>query len=266
MSQMKPPLWCLNWSRTFTILHLHNRVIVAWIDNDFFLNFGMCDVFHQSPSDATTRTCVDETILWTGVESIHAIHELRMQDNVSLLTFRYKVGQTLPRFQIFGACNTSSGSGSTEIAGLRIVMTLGTEDTIYPSILVLSKAHVIDIGSRNCCFGHCYGFGPETEIIDSIWTFSNGKERLTIGTFHPANQQISSVHFYGTCIQDGVHHDALHQIGIILFVKVISPLQRGMFSRQYGMLVAFEYSVTQFLGLILQRKQSLVIFLYLFQS
>ena len=197
----------------------------------------MCHVIYQSPADATAAAGVDEAILRTGIESIFPIDELRMEHHVTLLRLRLQVGQPVPRLEVFSAGNTSSGSGCREIAGLFVIMTLGTEYTVNPAVFMLCDAHVVDVRGRNHVFGHRDWFIPEAEVIDTVRAFGHGKERLTVGALHTAYQQVTAIQFDGSCIQYGVYHDALHQEGVVLFREVVLPLQWRMLSRQYGIAV-----------------------------
>ena len=89
---------------------------------------------------------------------------------------------------------------------------------------MLRDAHVVDIGGRDDVFRHRDGFVPEAEAVDAVGTLCYGEERLAVGTFHTTHQQVSSVEFDGAGIQHGIHHDALHQVGIVLLAEVIAPL------------------------------------------
>ena len=73
--------------RTLAVLHFHDGVVMTGVDDLLFLHFGMRDVVDECPSDTSTRTSVDEPILWTCVESIFAINELGVQHDVALLGF-----------------------------------------------------------------------------------------------------------------------------------------------------------------------------------
>ena len=71
------------WS--FTVLHLHDGVVVAQVYNFLFLNLGVLNVVDKSPADAAAGACVNESVLWTCVESVLPVNEFRVQDDVALL-------------------------------------------------------------------------------------------------------------------------------------------------------------------------------------
>ena len=226
VGKVEPSLGGLDGMRTLAVLHLHNGVIMTCIDNLLFLNLGICDVVNKCPTDATARTGVDESVLRTGVEGILAIHKLRMENDVALLTLGLEVGQTLPVDEVFCACNGGSGCCSREVSGLRVIVTLCTEDTVDISVLMCREAHVVDICSGNHIFGHCDWLWPEAEVVDAVRTLSHCEEALAVGTLHTHNKHILAVPLDGTGVECGVHHDTLHQVGIVLLAEVISPLKR----------------------------------------
>mgnify|MGYP003301875780 CR=1 FL=1 len=47
-------------------------------------------------------TCIDESILWTGIERILAIDELRVENNITLLRVGLEVIQSLPVDEVVG--------------------------------------------------------------------------------------------------------------------------------------------------------------------
>ena len=168
MSQVQPALGGLDGMRALTILHLGDGVVFAFVDNLLFLDFSMGDVVDQCPANAATRTRIDKAILRTGIEGILAIHKFRVQHDVALLRLCLQVGQAVPRLQVLGTCNTGRCRCGTEIARLRVVVALSTEDTINPAVFMGGETHVVDIRSRNDIVGHGDGLIPETEVVDAI--------------------------------------------------------------------------------------------------
>ena len=73
----------------FTVLHFHDGVIVARVDNGFFVHLGVGYIVYQRPANAASRARIDKAILRTSVESILAI--LRTLDEEQ----RYVVGFVL---------------------------------------------------------------------------------------------------------------------------------------------------------------------------
>ena len=181
-----------------------------------------------------------------------------MKHHITLLALGFQVWQTFPVDQIFGTCDGSRSSSSAKVAGLSIVVTLGTEYAIYPSILMGGKTHIVDIGSGNHIFRHRDRLIPETEVIHTIGTFCHSEEALAVCTFHANYQQILAIPFDGTRIEGSIHHDALHQIGVILFVKVITPLQRSMFCSKNRILPTVIDTVTPLFHFIFLGQQRLM--------
>ena len=218
----------------------------------------MCDVIYQCPTDTTTRTCIDESILWTGIESILAIYKLWMKNHIALLTLGLQVWKTLPVYQVLGTCNSCSSSSSTQVARLVIIVALSTEHAIDITILMSGESHIIDIGSRNHILWHGDRLIPETEVIYTVRTLSYSEEALAVGTLHTYNEEILAVPLDGTRVQRSIHHNALHQIWVALLIEVVTPLQWSMFCSEDRILILLVDTVTPLYRFILAAQQFLV--------
>ena len=137
MGKVEPSLGGLDGMGAFAVLHFLDGVVVAGVDDGFFLHFGMGDVVYQGPSDASAAACLDEVVLRTGVEGVFAVDKLGMEDDVALLAAALEVGEAVPGLEVLGTGNAGSGGGAGEVA-LRgaVVVALGTEDAVYPSVFV----------------------------------------------------------------------------------------------------------------------------------
>ena len=259
MRQMKPPLGSLDGVGAFAIFHFRDGVVVAGVDDFFVLHLSMGDVVDQCPADAATAARIDETILRTGVEGVFAIDELRVQHNVALLRLRLQVGQTIPGLQVLGARNACRSGCRREVARLCVVVTLGTEHTVDPAVLMLRDAHVVDVGGRNDILGHGDGLVPETEIVDTVRRLSHGEERLAVGTFDTHYEAVLSVPLDGSAVERSIHHDALHEVGVVFFAEVIFPLQWCMLCGQNGELPLLVDAIPPFQGFVFSRQQLLVV-------
>ena len=71
------------------VLHFHDGVIVAQVDDLLFLHLSVLDVVDKCPADTTAGASVDKSVLWTCVESILAVDKLRMQYDVALLALGF---------------------------------------------------------------------------------------------------------------------------------------------------------------------------------
>ena len=71
--------------RTFAILHFLDGMIIALIDDLLFVHYGIGDIVNESPADASAAACVDESVLWTSIESILAIDKFRVEHHIALL-------------------------------------------------------------------------------------------------------------------------------------------------------------------------------------
>ena len=255
---MQPALVGLDWVRSLTVLHLLNGVIMTGIDDLLFLDLSMGDIIYQSPTDTATRTSIDESILWTGIESILAIYKLWMKNHITLLALGLQVWKTLPVNQILGTSDCSSSSSSTQVAWLVIIVALCTEHTIDIAILMGGESHIIDIGSWNHILRHGDRFIPETEVIDTVRTLSYSKEALAVGTLHTYNEEILTVPLDGTRVQRSIHHDALHQIWVALLIEVVAPLQWSMFCGEDRILILLIDTIAPLYWFILAAQQFLV--------
>ena len=91
--------------RPFAVLYFRNSMILAFVNDCLFPDFGMGDVVDQCPTNAATRTSVNEAVLWTGIQGILSIHKFWMKYDVTLLTLGLQVGQSFPSLQIFRTGN-----------------------------------------------------------------------------------------------------------------------------------------------------------------
>ena len=146
------------------------------VDDLLFLDLSVRDVVNECPADTATAAGVDETILRTGVESVLAIDKLRMEHDVALLALRLEVGQTVPVDEVFRAGDSSRSGSCREVTGVRIVVTLSTEDAIDPAVLMGGETHVVDVRSGNGVLGHGDRLGPETEVINAVRTLCHCEE------------------------------------------------------------------------------------------
>ena len=155
--------------RTFAILYLVDGVILTTKDNALVTHFGMSDVIHQRPANASSLSSINETILRTRVKGIFSINELGMKHDVTLLAECREVLQSLPMNKILGACNTGLGSSCRGVERLCLVMALYTKNAIYPTILMLCYTHVIDVGGwRVVTVRHGDRFIPEAPLVDAV--------------------------------------------------------------------------------------------------
>ena len=122
-------------------------------------------------------------------------------------------------------------------------MAFGTKHAVDIPILVLGKAHVVDV----CCgivgLGHGYRLVPKAEIVYAIRAFGHSKKAFAVAPFNTNHQQILVAPLHCARIERGIHHDALHQVGVSAFVHVVTPLQRRMFGSEYRVRVAFVNAV-----------------------
>ena len=246
--------------RSFAVLHFLDGVVEAFLDDGFLLHLGMSDVVDECPTDATAAACVDESVLWTRVEGVFAIHELWVKHYVALLAASFQVGQTFPVDEVLGAGDASRCCGSTEVASRSgVVVTLCTEDAINPSVFVLRDSHVVDVRGRHYVVGHGDGIVPEAEIVDAVLTFCHGKEGLAVGSFHTNHQEVFPVQLDGTRIEYGIHADTFQKIRVRLLVEVVTPEDRCVSSGQDGMCVSCDDAVSSFHWHVLASDECLML-------
>ena len=227
VGEVQPTLSGLDRSGSFAVLDLIDGVVVTTEDDTLVTHLGVRDVGCERPPYTTAFAGLDKAILRTGVERILPFHELRMEDDVTLLAEGGKIFKSLPMNEVFGAGNTGCSGSGRGVKRLGIVMAFDAEDTIYPSVLMLREPHVIDIRRRGIiAIGHGDGFVPKPPTIDTILGLRDRKERLTVSPFHTCHNRIFAFKKDCSGVKHTVHHDALHQIRVGLFVKVIPPFER----------------------------------------
>ena len=223
---------------------------MARVDDGLLVQFGVGDVVDECPADAAAGAGVDESVLRAGVEGVLPVDELRVEDDVALLALRLEVGKPLPGLQVPGACDGGRRRGGREVGGPAVVMAFGAEDAVDVTVLMAGQAHIIDVGRRVVRVGHGDRFVPEAEVVDAVGTFRHGEEALAVGSLDTHHEQVLSVPLHCAGIEGGVHHDALHEVRIGVFVQVVPPLQRRVLGGQYGMGVAFVNAVAAFLYVV----------------
>ena len=72
-------------------------------------------------------------------------------------------------------------------------MTLCTEHTIDPAVLMLGDTHIVDVSSRILGVGHRDRLFPEAPLVDTVGRLCHSEERLAVGALHTTHQQVASV-------------------------------------------------------------------------
>ena len=85
MCDMYPTSVCLDGGSARTVFGLSNGVIFTQAGHTLFVDHCMGDIVTQSKTDSSAASGLDEIIHRSGVESILAIHEFRVQHYISLL-------------------------------------------------------------------------------------------------------------------------------------------------------------------------------------
>ena len=200
MGQMQPATVGLDGMGPFTVFHFHDGVVMTQIDDFLFFHLSMGDIINKCPTDAASRTGIDETVLRPGVKRILAIDKFGVQHHVALLTLGLQVGQSLPVDQVLGTGNGRGGRGGTQIAGHTVVVPLGTEHAVDVAVFMACEPHVVDISRRHHIVGHGNGFVPEAEVIYTIGAFGHGEKALAVGSFHPHHQQVFAIPLDGSTV------------------------------------------------------------------
>ena len=157
---------------------------------------------------------------------------------VSLLAAGLQVRKALPVHQILGAGYTGGRRGGGEVSLGRMILALHAENAVDPAVLMGGQAHVINVGGRLPPFRHGDGAGPESEMVHAVGAFRHRKEGFAVGALHTGHQHIFALPFDGARIERGMDAEAFHQVGIRLFVKVVTPFQRSVLRREDRILVA----------------------------
>ena len=84
------------------------------------------------------------------------------------------------------------------------------------------------------------------------------RRRTTCGRLLPRAPPTGSGRLDGTRVEGGIHHDALHEVGVVLLAEVIAPFQRRMLGGKDGILIFFIDAIAPFLADVLAGEQRLV--------
>ena len=170
-----------------------------------------------------------------------------MKHYVPLLTARLQIRQTFPVHQIPGTDNTRFCYRRREITGRRtVIMAFTAKYSIYPTVFVGSKTHIIYVCFCRINIRQCDRTLPEAKIINAIRTLCYSKKRFPVCTFHTDNQHIFTIPFNGPTIHGCVKTDTLHTVWISIRIKIIAPLQRYMFPRNYRICITTDNAIRFF--------------------
>ena len=139
-------------------------------------------------------------------------------------------------------------------------MSLSTEHAVYPTILMLCQSHIINVSCRHHIIRHGDGFLPEAEVVDTIRALCHCKVALTVSTLHTHHQTVLALPFDSACVQRGITHNTLHQVRVVVLIKVVLPLQGHVLRCYHGILVFLVNPVPPLQGFVLLGQQLLVMF------
>ena len=97
------------------------------------------------------------------------------------------------------------------------------------------------LGTRNACRSGCC-----REIARLCVVVTHGEERFAVGTFDTHYEAIFALPLDGSAVERSIHHDALHEVGVVFFAEIILPLQRRMLCGQNGELPLFVDAIPPF--------------------
>jgi hypothetical protein len=143
----------------------------------------------ERPADAAAGADVDKAVHRSGVESILAGDEFRMQDDVALLRRgRLEIGQALPGFEIPGAHEAGHGDGAGEIVRPGVgILRLGAEHAVDAAVLVERDAHVVHVG-LGFDLRQVDGLVPKAPVVDPVGALGDGEDALAIVAFEADDQ------------------------------------------------------------------------------
>lgn len=230
VGEVQPSFCCFQRCGTETIFEFRDGVVMAWIDN---LLMACDSIFHgvaQCPTDATTRSSIYKAILWSSVESVFAIDEFRVEDDIALLRGGgLEVGESLPCIKVARADDATlrDGAGLVRVGNGRVAA-FGAEQAVNPAVLVLDQSHVIDVGVRVGCFRNDAGSFSKTKIVEAIWRYGDSEEALSIPPFDPHAENNPAFVLNRSSVECGIDTETFQEMWIGLWVQVVAPLQRDM--------------------------------------
>ena len=242
---------------TQTILCLINGMIDPWIDDDFFVYDGICDRCCKAEGYPAAAAGVDKAVLGTGVESVFAFYQFRMEDDVPLLgRAGLQICQSFPGHKVFCAGNSALGDSGGLVSRRSVgVSFFRTEESVDPAVFMFGQPDIVDIGLGLSGTGHVYGRIPEAEMIDAVWAFRDGKKGFPIPAFDPYHHNVAVFPFNRSGIEDPVDAKPFHQEGVGLLIEIISPEEGRMTSRQHRVTIPVEDTVARHLPFIGSKDQ-----------
>ena len=123
---------------------------------------------------------------------------------------------------------------------------------------MLCDAHIVDVRSGNHVIGHGDGLVPESEVVDTIGRLSHSEVTLSVGSLNANHQYIFAIPLDGPRVQGCITHNALHQVGVVLFVEIVFPLQGYMGCSHHWILILHIDTIPPLYGFVLAAQQLLM--------
>jgi len=266
--QVQPAGARLDWRRPQSVLHFGDGMIFALMDDCFARDHGPFDVLCQTESDSAARSSFDEAILGTRVERVLAIHELGVQNDVSLLRrVGFQIGKTLPRLQVTRAGDSALGHCRGQIAGCRVgVFAFRAKQSVQMAVFMANQTHVIHVGIRIFGFRHDHRVVPEAKAFGGLVGFRHRQKTLAITPLDAGHEIELAVELYRTGIECGVDPHSFHQVRVRFAIQIIAPDEGRVLSRQHRVLPPEVDSICIWIELVGTRDQSFVLLSQMFQT
>ena len=227
----------------------------------------MGDVIAQAPADAVAGTRRGKIRHGAGVKGIFAVDEFGMQNAIALVQGRVlRSGSRSHCDKVFGAGDAAAGDGGGKVPRLGVIMPLGAEQPVNPSVLVAHQAHIVKVCFLVLQLRHADGIIPKTKSIHAVPAFRDGEKRLAVPAFNPGHQNnMPPFHSIAPDVEGAIDPEPGQQMRIVRVVEIITPEQRSMFGGEDGKFIAVEYSVSAFLRAVAAFDQLFMLPLELFQ-
>ena len=227
MCNVYPTLWCLDRHCACTVLYLCDCVILPWWDNNLVCaDNRVCDVFAKTEAYSSAWASFDKIVLWTCVECVLSVNELRVKHNVSLLWRLWlEIRKSFPCLKILCPYDSSLSCSGRKIVW-SLVLALWAEYTVYPAVLMLSKSHIVYVCFLRFSVRKLNREVPETEAVNRAVALCYCKKWLSVIALNSCNKVILAVEINSARVQYCVYAQSLHEVWICLRVHVIFPDNR----------------------------------------
>ena len=261
MRNVYPAFRSLYRNSSRAVLYFGESVINSRADNGFLsADNGVGYILAKSEAYSSAASRLNKIVLRAGIERIFSVDKFGMKNYVALLgRARLEIRKSFPCNKVLCANDSRLRNRCGKVAAFGI-LAFGAEHAVDPAVLMLSNAHIVNVGFFGAGVRKLYRIITETEAVYTVVTLGNGEKRFAVVALNANDKAVLPVQLYSSRVERGVYAEALHKIRIRFIVEVVFPDKRRMSSRKNGVFIAFVNAVVKIRFFIFSVYQRLIFF------